>query len=53
LKARIWPLLESGRIRAVVDRIFPLERVMQAHELMESSDHIGKIVLQVVEGDPT
>lgn len=51
LREHIWPLLESGKVRAVVDRIFPLDRVMQAHELMESSNHIGKIVLQVVEGD--
>lgn len=51
LREHIWPLLESGKVRAVVDRIFPLERVMQAHELMESSNHIGKIVLQVIEGD--
>ena len=49
LKAHIWPLLESGRIRAVVDRVFPLDRAMQAHELMESGNHIGKIVLQVAE----
>lgn len=53
LREHIWPLLESGSVRAVVDRIFPLDRVMQAHELMESSNHIGKIVLQVVEDDPT
>jgi NADPH2:quinone reductase len=51
LRKHIWPLLESGAVKAVVDRIFPLDRVMQAHELMESSNHIGKIVLQMVEGD--
>lgn len=51
LKEHIWPLLETGSVRAVVDRIFPLDRVMQAHELMESSNHIGKIVLQVIEGE--
>lgn len=49
LREHIWPLLESGKVKAVVDRIFPLERVMQAHELMESSNHIGKIVLQIIE----
>lgn len=49
LKTHVWPLLESGRIHAVVNRVFPLERAMQAHELMESGNHIGKIVLQVAE----
>lgn len=48
LKEHIWPLLESGQVRAVVDRVYPLERAMQAHELMESSNHIGKIVLQII-----
>ena len=49
LREHVWPLLESGRIRAVIDSVFPLEQAMQAHELMESSNHIGKIVLQVIE----
>ncbi|HYD96090.1 MAG TPA: NAD(P)H-quinone oxidoreductase [Noviherbaspirillum sp.] len=47
LKAHVWPLLESGRIKPVVYRVFPLEEAVQAHMLMESSGHIGKIVLQV------
>lgn len=51
LREHVWPLLESGQVRAVVDRVFPLEEVMQAHDLMESSNHIGKIVLQVVAED--
>ena len=49
LREHVWPLLESGRIRAVIDSVFPLDQAMQAHELMESSNHIGKIVLQVIE----
>jgi len=48
LLEHVWPLLISGKIKAVVDRVFPLDRAMQAHELMESSNHIGKIVLQVL-----
>lgn len=51
LKAHVWPLLESGRIRAVVNCVFPLDRAMQAHRLMESGSHIGKIVLQVAEAE--
>lgn len=52
LRQHVWPLLESGKVKPVVDRLFPMDRVMQAHELMESSNHIGKIVLQVIEDDP-
>ncbi|MFZ6648283.1 NAD(P)H-quinone oxidoreductase [Undibacterium sp. TJN25] len=47
LQARVWPLLESGRIKPVIHQVFPLEQAAQAHALMESSNHIGKIVLQV------
>ena len=47
LKERIWPLLEGGHIRPVVFRTFPLEQAAEAHALMESSTHIGKIVLTV------
>ncbi len=45
LRREIWPALESGAIRPVVFRVFPLERAGEAHALMESSGHIGKIVL--------
>jgi NADPH2:quinone reductase len=44
---RIWPLLESGKIKPVIYRTFPLEQAAQAHALMETSTHIGKIVLTV------
>lgn len=47
LRQRIWPLLESGRIRPVIYRTFPLEQAADAHRLMESSTHIGKIVLTI------
>lgn len=47
LRERIWPLVEGGRIRPVVFRSFPLEEARAAHALMESSQHIGKIILQV------
>lgn len=45
LRSRIWPLIENGRIRPVVYRTFPLEQAADAHRLMESSAHIGKIIL--------
>jgi len=47
LEAKVWPLLESGRIRVVTRQTFPLAEAGTAHALMESSRHIGKIVLTV------
>jgi len=47
LKKTVWPLLESGAIKPVVHQTFTLENVADAHRLMESSAHIGKIVLTV------
>jgi NADPH:quinone reductase len=44
---KVWPLLERGIVRPVIYETFPLENASQAHELMESSRHIGKIVLRV------
>ncbi|HSV78965.1 MAG TPA: NAD(P)H-quinone oxidoreductase [Ramlibacter sp.] len=45
LRERVWPLLEAGRVRPVVHASFPLAHAFRAHELMESSQHIGKIIL--------
>lgn len=47
LRSRIWPLLEDRRIRPVIFKSFPLEQAAEAHRLMESSTHIGKILLSV------
>jgi len=47
LRQRVWPLLEAGAIRPVIYRTFPLAQAAQAHALMESGAHVGKIVLQV------
>ena len=48
LREQVWPLLEAGRIKPVIYKVFPLEEAAAAHTLMESSTHVGKIVLQVV-----
>jgi NADPH:quinone reductase len=48
LRERVWPLIEQGKIKPVIYQTFPLEQAAQAHALMESSTHIGKIVLEVV-----
>ena len=45
LHEKVWPLLEGGRVRPVIDRTFPLGDAAEAHRLMESSRHIGKILL--------
>ena len=47
LKQKVWPLLASGKVAPVIDRVFPLEQAAEAHQLMESSAHIGKIMLHV------
>ncbi len=47
LRARIWPLLESGAIRPVIFKSFPLAQASDAHALMETSTHVGKIMLEV------
>ena len=46
LQKKVWPLLDEGIIRPVIFKVFPLEQVEQAHRLMESSRHIGKILLK-------
>lgn len=48
LKEKVWPLLESGKIKPVIFKTFPLAQAAEAHTLMESSTHVGKIVLQVI-----
>jgi len=45
VKANVWPLLESGAVKPVIYRTFPLRSAAEAHRLLESSQHIGKIVL--------
>ena len=46
LQAKVWPLFERKAIKPVVQRVFPLEQAAKAHALMESSEHIGKIMLE-------
>jgi len=47
LRAKVWPLIEAGRVAPVMDNEFALENAAEAHRRMESSGHIGKIVLRV------
>ncbi|MEO7853879.1 MAG: NAD(P)H-quinone oxidoreductase [Rubrivivax sp.] len=45
LRDKVWPLIESGKIKPVIYKVFPAVQAAQAHALMESSVHVGKIVL--------
>ncbi|MGO9682869.1 MAG: zinc-binding dehydrogenase, partial [Beijerinckiaceae bacterium] len=45
LQEKVWPLLDAGKVRPVIDATFLLENAGLAHELMESSAHSGKILL--------
>ena len=47
LRQRIWPLIESGQIKPVIFQTFPFDQAAQAHALMETSTHVGKIMLTV------
>ena len=45
LRERVWPLLAEGRIRPVIHQVFPAAQAAEAHALMESNQHVGKLVL--------
>src|SRR5213079_2671895 len=47
LREKIWPRIEAGKIKPVIYKTFPLAQAAEAHRLMESSQHIGKLVLTV------
>lgn len=46
LEKHVWPWLESGKVKPIIYKTFPIEAAAEAHALMESSEHIGKIVLE-------
>lgn len=50
LREKVWPLIDAGRIRPVIYRTFGLEQASEAHALMETSTHVGKILLTVEAG---
>ena len=47
LREKVWPVLDAGRCAPSIHAVFPLDQVIEAHRLMESSAHIGKIMLQI------
>ena len=50
LREHAWPLFAQGKIKPVIHQVFPMEQAAEAHALMESSTHVGKILLQVQPG---
>lgn len=47
VREHVWPMIAAGRVRPIVDRVLPIRDVAAAHRLLESSTHVGKIVLAV------
>jgi NADPH:quinone reductase-like Zn-dependent oxidoreductase len=45
VREQVWPLVEAGTVRPIVDRRLPITEAAQAHRLVESSDHVGKVLL--------
>jgi len=45
----VWPYVEGGRLKPVIDSVFPLTQAADAHARMDAGDHVGKIVLEVGE----
>ena len=43
----VWPYVEGGRLKPVIDSVFPLDRAAEAHARMEANEHVGKIVLEI------
>ena len=52
VREHVWPLIASGRVRPIIHSVFPLADARGAHALMETSTHVGKIMLNVAEASP-
>jgi NADPH:quinone reductase-like Zn-dependent oxidoreductase len=43
----VWPMIEAGAVRPIIDRVLTIDDAAEAHRLVESSEHIGKVLLRV------
>jgi NADPH:quinone reductase-like Zn-dependent oxidoreductase len=43
----VWPMIESGAVRPIIDRVLTLDDAPEAHRLVDSSEHIGKVLMRV------
>jgi NADPH:quinone reductase-like Zn-dependent oxidoreductase len=43
----VWPYVEGGKLKPVIDSVFPIDRAAEAHARMEAGEHVGKIVLEM------
>ena len=50
LQAKVWPLIEAGKVRPVMDSVFPMARAVDAHKRIDNAGHVGKIVLTMEDG---
>ena len=49
LEETVWPIIKQGRYKPVIDSIFPLEEVVEAHQRIDGGEHIGKIILTMTD----
>jgi NADPH:quinone reductase-like Zn-dependent oxidoreductase len=47
LRQQVWPLLENGSVKAIIDSVFPLASAELAHQRLISGQHFGKIILEI------
>jgi NADPH:quinone reductase-like Zn-dependent oxidoreductase len=47
VRDEVWPLIEDGEVRPVIDRVLPVTDVAEAHRIVTASDHIGKVLLTI------
>jgi NADPH:quinone reductase-like Zn-dependent oxidoreductase len=47
VREQIWPLLEDGSVRPIIDEVFPIEKAQQAHDLVQRNETVGKVMLRV------
>ncbi|MGH3951363.1 MAG: zinc-binding dehydrogenase, partial [Pseudonocardiaceae bacterium] len=45
VREHVWPLVEAGHVRPVVQTTLPLEEVAEAHRMVEASEHVGKVLM--------